>query len=194
VKRLRASKKFLPIGLLNARSVASKPDVIHHHLFTFDLDILAISETWLTPEHGDEILANTIPEGYVGIHVPRVGRQGGGIAVIHRSTICVSRLPIVFESPFFEQLALSLTVNTVFVKIAIIYRPPSVSCPKFLSDFSDYLEILSVGAGKLLILVILISMSMTMHVLLVMGSLLLLIPSACANMSLHRLTSLVASC
>ena len=40
----------------------------------------------------------------------------------------------------------------MFVKIAIIYRPPSVSCPKFLSDFSDYLEILSVGAGKLLIL------------------------------------------
>ncbi len=27
-----------------------------------------------------------------------------------------------------------------------------MSCPKFLSDFSDYLEILSVGAGKLLIL------------------------------------------
>jgi hypothetical protein len=97
VKRLRASKKFLPIGLLNARSVASKPDFIYHHLLTFDLD----AETWLTPEHGDEILANTIPEGYVGIHVPRVGRRGGGIAVIHRSTICVNRLPIVFDSPFF---------------------------------------------------------------------------------------------
>ena len=152
VKRLRASKKFLPISLLNARSVVSKPDVIHHHLLTFDLDVLAITETSLTPEHEDEILANTIPEGYVGIHVPRVGRRGGGIAVIHRSTIRVNRLPIVFESPFFEHLAISLTVNTVFVKIAIIYRPPSVSCPKFLSDFSDYLEILSVGAGKLLIL------------------------------------------
>ncbi len=96
VKRLRASKKFLHIGLLNARSVASKPDVIHHHLLTFDFDVLAITETWLTPEHGDEIFANTIPEGYVGIHVPRVGRRGGGIAVIHRSTICVNRLPIVF--------------------------------------------------------------------------------------------------
>jgi hypothetical protein len=106
----------------------------------------------LRPDHGDEILANTIPEGYVGIHVPRVGRRGGGIAVIHRSTISVNRLPIVFESPFFEDLAISLTVNTMIVKIAIIYRPPSVSCPKFLSDFSDYLKILSSGAGKLLIL------------------------------------------
>ncbi len=98
MKRLRASKKFLPIGLLNARSAASKLDDIHHHLLTFDLDVLAITETWLTPEHGDEILGNTIPEGYIGIHVPRVGRQGGGIAVIHRSTIFVNRLPIVFES------------------------------------------------------------------------------------------------
>jgi hypothetical protein len=47
VNRLRASKKLLPIGLLNARSVASKPDVIHYHLLTFDLDVLAITETWL---------------------------------------------------------------------------------------------------------------------------------------------------
>jgi hypothetical protein len=91
-------------------------------------------ETLLTPEHADGILANTIPEGYTGIHVPRVGRRGGGIAAIHRSTICVNRLPIVFESLFFEHLSISLTVNTVFVKIAIMYRPPSVNCPKFLTD------------------------------------------------------------
>ncbi len=120
VKRWRVSKKFLPICLLNARSVASKPDDIHHHLLTFDIHVLAITETWLTPD-GDEILANSIPEGYVGIHVPRVGRRGDGIAVIHRSTICVNRLPIVFESAFFEHFAISLIVNTVFVKIAIIY-------------------------------------------------------------------------
>jgi hypothetical protein len=96
MKRLRASKKFLHIGLLNARSVASKAEVIHHHLFTTDLNVLAITETWLTSEHGDEIFANTIPEGYTGIQVPRVGRRGCGIAFIHRSTICVNRLPYRF--------------------------------------------------------------------------------------------------
>jgi hypothetical protein len=52
-----------------------------------------------------------IPEGYVGIHVPRFGRRGGGIAVIHRSTICVNRLPIVLSHHF---LALSHIIDSKY--------------------------------------------------------------------------------
>jgi hypothetical protein len=39
-------------------------------------------------------LANAIPEGYVGIHVPRVGRRGGGMLsfTVQRSVSIVSPL------------------------------------------------------------------------------------------------------
>ncbi len=60
MRRARDAKTFLPLGLINARSITSKAARICDHIVTADLDVLAISETWLTVDHGDEDLPLSI--------------------------------------------------------------------------------------------------------------------------------------
>jgi len=81
--RARAVKKCLSIGLINSRSLNKKEDIIQQHLLSTNLDVLAVTETWLTAEHGDGTLKNICPAGYDAVQVPRDGR-GGGVALIYR--------------------------------------------------------------------------------------------------------------
>jgi hypothetical protein len=66
---------------VNARSVCCKPDVITDHILSNKLDILAITETWLTPAHGDDkFMLNLCPAGYAAVQTPRMdGSRGGGV-------------------------------------------------------------------------------------------------------------------
>ena len=67
------------LGLVNARSIRNKTDLLIDHLIDGDTDLLAITETWLSP---GETVAKTIkdatPDGYTFAHVPRKNRRGGG--------------------------------------------------------------------------------------------------------------------
>ena len=51
--------------------------------------------------------------------------------------------------------ALGICINSIIIRLVIVYRPPSQSTKcsegQFLSDFSDFLQILVVTSGKLLI-------------------------------------------
>ena len=150
-KRARAAKRFLQAGLINARSVACKPDVITSLLLSADLDFLAITESWLTEQHGDDLLHGLCPDGYASLQAPRIGRRGGGTALIHRSTIRADRVAPVFEATTFEHLSVSLFFNSVCIRLVIIYRPPSTNAGLFLSEFATYVEQLAITTGKLLI-------------------------------------------
>jgi hypothetical protein len=55
-KRARAAKRFLQAGLVNARSVACKPDVITFLLLSADLDLLFITEIRLNAQRVEDIL------------------------------------------------------------------------------------------------------------------------------------------
>lgn len=78
-KRAREVKIFLSFGLVNARSVCCKPDVITHHLLSNRLDILAITETWLTVQHGEDILRGIRPDVFVAVNNPRTMTSSGGV-------------------------------------------------------------------------------------------------------------------
>jgi len=89
VNRARAFKKCLSVGLINLRSLYYKKKyIIQQHLLSTNLDVLAVTETWLTAEHGDATLKNVCPAGYDCVHFTRDG-IGGGVALIYRSLICV---------------------------------------------------------------------------------------------------------
>ncbi|EFX74950.1 hypothetical protein DAPPUDRAFT_108403 [Daphnia pulex] len=80
------AKQFLHCSLVNARSLLSRSHIVQHHIIENNLDFVAITESWLPVEGGDEILRGTCPAGYSGLHVPRTDRRGGGVAVIYRNT------------------------------------------------------------------------------------------------------------
>jgi hypothetical protein len=150
-KRAREVKKFLSFGLVNARSVCCKPDVITHHLLSNRLDILAITETWLTVQHGEDKLLGICPDGFVAVHNPRIMTSGGGVALLFRSTIRVGCLFTVnFTASSFEYLATSLTVNSVCLRVVVIYRSTRENACHF-TEFSYFLDLLVLLPSRLLI-------------------------------------------
>ena len=76
--------------LLDAGSVcdgkqAGKVTVLCDVIEDKDIDILAITETWLSTN--DSISTGRItPAGYQLLHVPRGHGTGGGVAVVYKST------------------------------------------------------------------------------------------------------------
>ena len=60
-----------------------------------------------------------------------------------------------FVAASFEHMVLPLQCNSVSIRLAVIYRPPSQSTKcsdgQFLTEFSDFLQLLVVMGGKMLI-------------------------------------------
>ena len=133
-------------GLLNARSLMNKMDVISEHIISNDLDICGFTETWLPSQ--DTSVA--VPNGYSMLHIPRQNRRGGGVAVVHKSNIKADLVKQNAASSY-ESIEAILYVRSASVRVVVIYRPPSSPVPQFFEDFSDLLERLSVSSGKLML-------------------------------------------
>src|SRR5260221_10422073 len=90
--------------------------------------------------------------GFSFIHSPRLTGYGGGVGLMYRSYLNLSRLPIT-SLPSFEAIAASFKISSSSFTILNIYRPPSLSVPLFLSDFAQLLESLVLLKSDLLITV-----------------------------------------
>ncbi|ELU14778.1 hypothetical protein CAPTEDRAFT_210004 [Capitella teleta] len=74
----------LMIVSLNPWSVCNKTTSLSDFIIDHEIDILCLTETWLTgSEKDDPIIAELVPNGYNIRHTPRESR-GGGTAIIHR--------------------------------------------------------------------------------------------------------------
>ena len=98
-----------------------------------DVDILALTETWLRPGNIDDIDVGSLrPTGYRFLHVPRSQGRGGGVGVLFKDSLDVNTsVTDSFET--FEFMDVRLR-NCQSVRILIVYRPP-VLC--FLRNFLD---------------------------------------------------------
>ena len=62
------------LGLVNARSMRNKTDLLIDHVIGADIDLLPITETWLSPGESDEkTIKDATPDGYT--FVPTVGNS-----------------------------------------------------------------------------------------------------------------------
>jgi hypothetical protein len=141
---------------LNIRSAASvtadinKPAVLQDFVISHKIDVLALSETWLSPDSTQFILNSLTPPAYSLIHLPRPLGTGGGLAFIYKSVFDVSRVCLPMF-PSFEALCIRLSFASTSFIILDIYRPPSSSKVNFISDFSTLLEDLISSPSELLI-------------------------------------------
>ncbi len=139
-------KGDVKICLLNPWSVCNKTTAIHDFIVDQDLDLLALTETWLKGDSRDNVIIQEIlPPGYKIIQQARAGR-GGGIAVIHRDSIDIKCTPLPSNSQItsFEAIECDLTMKQS-AKLFVVYRPPpstknGLTFKTFLSDFSEFLE------------------------------------------------------
>ena len=126
---------------LNARSVRNKTAQIFDFIVDHKVDLVAITEDWLTA-NDSAVRAELCPDGYCIVDHPRLDRRGGGIGLIYRDS---------FE--FSEWIVRSSSHN---IRLVIVYRPPyseehRVPVNVFLAEFPEYLESLLLCKEQLLI-------------------------------------------
>ncbi len=131
---------------LNVRSATSitsthdKPTLIRELISDQHLDILTLSETWLTKDSLPSVLNSLTPPGFSLLHIPRPSHKlGGGVAVIYRSFLKATITPHL-SSQSFESICIKFSISQSSFLLFTIYRSPSSSFSLFQSEFTSLLE------------------------------------------------------
>ena len=130
----------LRIGHINSRSLLPSIDDIITTLDNQKLDILGVSETWLSPAVDDSFL---IFPGYKIARRDRPdrgggSRRGGGVCLLYRESLRVETLAVPTLGSPLESLWLSVCSTTPVV-IGVIYRPPGAPVAAALDDLQGQL-------------------------------------------------------
>ena len=75
----------IKIGVMNAQSVRNKLDYVFDHIFDNDLDIVPLTETWLSNKENNnrDVIMECLNHGYTLHRVPtNSGSTGGGVGVL----------------------------------------------------------------------------------------------------------------
>ena len=146
IKRPPLFRQVLPASkpvefcLLNACSVKNKSFVIKDFIVDDNIDVLAITETWLQANIFDQLTVNDIcPKGFAFHHLPRKHSRGGGVALLYKSRFKLKKLS-------------TLIYASTSLRMAVVYRPPPsqknrLSVTLFLDEFSSLLEKLVISNG-----------------------------------------------
>ena len=150
------TSKPLDFSLLNARSIRNKSLSIKDMIVEYDIDVLALTETWLRSDDSDDhIIQNICPTGYELYSVPR-GSKGGGVALLYKKLLRFQKSSCVknkFKS--FEYTDLVMLHSSTSLRVVIIYRPPpsrsnNSSITLFFEEFPVFLESIATASGSLL--------------------------------------------
>jgi hypothetical protein len=142
----RAPPSAVKCALLNARSVCNKQETLQAFLYSNNVDIAAVTETWLTNDDTfNQCIMNAICGcDFVSMNSPRKdGKKGGGISLIYRKDFDVKMVSFDMIVTSFEFVILHITIKSVSFYYLIIYRPPNTSISSFISEFSDVLLLTS---------------------------------------------------
>ena len=141
--------------LLNTRSINKKELAIKDYAVDNNVDIFAMTETWRRDnENYNFSIAEVCPTGYCFYHVPRKYSRGGGVGLLIKKHMKVSKqTQRIFSS--FEYLDI-VTCSTGSIRIVTIYRPPlskanQLNNALFFEEFCILIEQLVVSPGNLLI-------------------------------------------
>ena len=129
-----ATKKSLNCALINIQSVASKTLEIRELIAEKSLDILALTETWLSNNDSSKI-AELVPDTHIFYHVPREGRGGGvGLCLSKRFTHVKMIKSLNYTS--FEYIHINFSLTNKLYKIIVLYRPPpKTNFNNFINEF-----------------------------------------------------------
>jgi hypothetical protein len=145
--------QFAHLNICSASSITpslNKPALLQDFMLTDNIDIFALSETWLPSDPLPSMLNSLTPSNFSIISSPRLTGKGGGTAFIFRSYLKFTKIDIP-TYPSFESLCLKLTIASKSFIFLTIYRPPSLSLSDFFSDFSALIDFLNTFPSELII-------------------------------------------
>ena len=108
VKQINNSKnsiKMVTLGTLNARSIVNKAADFHLTVEEENLDVVAITETWVPSDAPNAVSEDFIRSGYSVINASRSdGRRGGGLDIVYREHLKVAHVSLKIAPSAFEVL------------------------------------------------------------------------------------------
>ena len=102
----------LTVGSLNIQSVRNKTEIIRDIVINQNIDILSLTETWITNKEKDDFYMKglTFP-GYEFSHITRRGNRGyGGVGVLHKASIKVTSSEK-YKSDSFENMLIQFNTG-----------------------------------------------------------------------------------
>ena len=147
LQRSQTTDRRYAIGHVNARSLAPRLNEVCHLLDSERLEILCITETWLSEDILDAVL---LVPGYRLFRCDRPdGRRGGGVAVLVSEELRASRLHDTGDDgDGVEALWLSVGgAGRTTVTVGAVYRPPGALTVRLRAALRGQLET-AIGVGK----------------------------------------------
>ena len=102
-----------------------------------DLDILALTETWLSHEE-DPSIELMKPPGYTFKHNPRDTR-GGGVGLLFRESYKITKVKSK-KYKSFEHHTIGLSHGSESIRITTFYNPDGVCSDEFSVDLNEFLN------------------------------------------------------
>ena len=130
----------LTFGVWNARSVRNKTVPFMEYVNDKQLDIVGITETWLSTK--DSAVIGELTQKF--LHVPRGHTSGGGVGLLYKESLQVKLRPSEDSYCTFESLEVKVTTATACFILVIAYRTCNSSKNKltnalFLKECTDFL-------------------------------------------------------
>ena len=128
---VRKSLLGVKLGVMNCQSIGGKLDFVFDHVKEYQLDIVALTETWLSNEDSKNkhVIDQCVAHGYTLHHSPRTsGRRGGGVGILVNNAVMVTfrRIHVSPQITSFELMEAVLTICSISLRLIVIYRmhPP----------------------------------------------------------------------
>ncbi|XP_078319460.1 uncharacterized protein LOC144620978 [Crassostrea virginica] len=154
---IRRTQVINPLKLytLNCRSVKNKALSVSDLIISNEIDLAALTETWLGTDIDSIVLGDLVPEGYDIYNTPRKMR-GGGVALIYNKSISVRLLTSDLTFTQFEHLECAIISQNTKLRLCIIYRPPPSKSNKlcvttFFEEWSQYLSVHALSPEEIII-------------------------------------------
>ncbi|GMR58564.1 hypothetical protein PMAYCL1PPCAC_28759, partial [Pristionchus mayeri] len=109
----------------NIRSVVNKLDAFRSFLMATQPDIVFLTETWLSSKTPSSLIIGSLP--YTIIRSDRSSR-GGGTCIILRDYLSFSTVSL--PSTEHEITCIDLFHSSAYIRLCLVYRPPSYSISK----------------------------------------------------------------
>ena len=152
IQEMKPCKSSLIILQLNCRGIKSKLDEKDELLTQLKQpDVVILSETWL--KEGEEKYVDIKGYNYEGVN--REHKRGGGVGILVKDKLIYKTRPDLNKNcqhNSYEHFFIELKGISYNVIIGSLYQPPNTDINKFLAEYNDTLERISLEKNKEVIL------------------------------------------
>ena len=134
------SVRGLCLRTANAHSIRDKAPALSDLVTSKGIDLLGITEIWLTTKETSTDVAKMTPQGFAFFHEPEARRRGGGVGLFVSSAHKFLAFSLPTQTSF-EAISGKLECDQLCLIILHVYRPPGPVT--FFSELQDILSFMS---------------------------------------------------